>query len=192
MSFTRFHDDPCRVKKQLQEMTGPGRYMINQPGWGDKPCYMEDPYMRVQQWGGNLRTNTINLESDLMGLTRTLTKDCEENNYKKEAVKSEQISYPTCGSFTDQSRVTDPAWWYRDLEQVNWAILPLNPQENTCKPFQNNLNTRLLEKDYFVATAPCVPKNDGNVLSATAFRGFGNNINVNNCVKTQTCGKINK
>jgi hypothetical protein len=75
---------------------------------------------------------------------------------------------------------------------VNWAILPLNPQENTCKPFQNNLNTRLLEKDYFVATAPCVPKNDGNVLSATAFRGFGNNINVNNCVKTQTCGKINK
>jgi len=127
-----------------------------------------------------------------LGLTRTLTKDCEENNYKKEAVKSKPISYPTCASFTDQSRVTDPAWWYRDLEQVNWAILPLNPQENTCKPFQNNLNTRLLEKDYFVATAPCVPKNDGNVLSATAFRGFGNNINVNNCVKTQTCGKINK
>ena len=192
MSFTRFHDDPCRVKKQLQEMTGPGRYMINQPGWGDKPCYMEDPYMRIQEWGGNLRTNTINLESDLLGLTRTLTKDCEENNYKKEAVKSKPISYPTCASFTDQSRVADPAWCYRHLEQVNWAILPLNPQENTCKPFQNNLNTRLLEKDYFVATAPCVPKNDGNVLSATAFRGFGNNINVNNCVKTQTCGKINK
>ena len=62
MSFTRFHDDPCRVKKQLQEMSGPGRYMINQPGWGDKPCYMEDPYMRIQQWGGNLRTNTINLK----------------------------------------------------------------------------------------------------------------------------------
>ena len=25
MSFTRFHDDPCRIKKQMQELTGPGR-----------------------------------------------------------------------------------------------------------------------------------------------------------------------
>jgi hypothetical protein len=190
MSFTRFHDDPCRVKKQLQEMTGPGRYIINKPGWGDTPCYMEDPYMRMQQWGGNLRTNTTNLESDLMGLTRRLTKDCDENNYKIEAAKSAPITYPTCSSFTGQSRVTDPAWWYRDLEQNHRYILPLDPQENVCKPFQNNLNTRILEKDNFVVTIPCIPKNDGNVLSATAFSGFGNNINVNNCIKTQTCGKM--
>lgn len=190
MSFTRFHDDPCRVKKQLQEMTGPGRYIINKPGWGDTPCYMEDPYMRMQQWGGNLRTNTTNLESDLMGLTRRLTKDCDENNYKFEAAKSAPITYPTCSSFTGQSRVTDPAWWYRDLEQNHRYILPLDPQENVCKPFQNNLNTRILEKDNFVVTIPCIPKNDGNILSATAFSGFGNNINVNNCIKTQTCGKM--
>jgi len=192
MSFTRFHDDPCRIKKQLQEMTGPGRYMMNKPGWGNEPCYMDDPYMRLQEWGGNLRTNTINLESDLMGLTRNLTRDCEKNNYKKDAVKSEAISYPKCNPFTDQSRVTNPAWWYRDLEQDHKYILPLNPQENTCKPFHNNLNTRLLEKDYFIAKTPCIPASDGNVLSATAFRGFGNNINVNNCIKTQTCGNINK
>jgi len=25
----------------------------------------------------------------------------------------------------------------------------LNPQENVCYPFENNLNTSLLEKDYF-------------------------------------------
>jgi len=43
-----------------------------------------------------------------------------------------------------------PAWTARDLEQVDWYILPLNPQENTCFPFQNNLNTRILEKDYHV------------------------------------------
>ena len=97
MSFTRFNDDPCRIKKQLQESTGPGRY-----------------------------------------------------------------------------------------------ILPLDPQENTCIPFQNNLNTRILEKDNFVATLPCVPNDNSNsnVLSASAFRGFGNNINVNNCTKTQTCGTL--
>ena len=191
MSFTRFHDDPCRVKKQLQEATGPGRYMINKPGWGDKPCFMEDPYMRMAQWGANLQTNTINLESDLLGLTRPLTKDCESNNFKTAEVKSSPISYPVCNPFTEQSRVTNPAWWYRDLEQDHKYILPLNPQENTCKPFQNNLNTRILEKDNFITKVPCVPANDGTILAANAFRGFGNNINVNNCIKTQTCGKIN-
>jgi hypothetical protein len=191
MSFTRFNDDPCRIKKQNQEATGPGRYMLNKPGWGDKPCFMDDTYIRMQEWGANLRTDSINLESDLMGLSRSLTKDCEKNNYKTAEVKSQKINYPTCNPFTEQSRVTNPAWWYRDLEQVDWYILPLNPQENTCIPFQNNLNTRILEKDYFVATAPCVSKGGCDVLSAEAFSGFGNK-DVNNCSNTRTCGTIRK
>ena len=60
MSFTRFHDDKSRIEKQLQEMTGAGRYMMNVPGPGNKPCFMDDPYMRLQQWGANLNTNSIN------------------------------------------------------------------------------------------------------------------------------------
>ena len=165
MSFTRFHDDPCRIKKQLQESTGPGRYMINKPGWGANPCFMDDPHIRMEQWGANLQTNTINLESDLLGLTRPLTKDCQSNNYKTAEVKSEPINYKTCNPFTEQSRVTNPAWWYRDLEQNHNYILPLNPQENTCIPFQNNLNTRILEKDYFVAKVPCVASSSSNSAS---------------------------
>ena len=31
-----------------------------------------------------------------------------------------------------------------------------DPQQNTCIPFQANLNTRLLERDYFVDKAPCI------------------------------------
>ena len=44
---------------------------------------------------------------------------------------------------------------YRDLEQVDWWPLILNPQENVCMSFQNNLDTRLLEKDYHVTQRPC-------------------------------------
>lgn len=151
MSFTRFHDDPCRIEKQLQEMTGVGRYMLNVPGNGDTPCFMEDPFIRLQKWGANLQTNTINLESELMGLTRTSNRDCiKENNYVSHKVSSKSIEYPVCAPSTDQSRATHPAWMVRDLEQVKYAILPLNPQENTCIPFQNNLNTRLIERDHFV------------------------------------------
>jgi len=157
MSFTRFHDDPCRIQKQLQESTGLGRYMLNVPGNGDKPCFMEDPFIRMQKWGANLMTNTINLESDLLGLSRNNNRDClTENDYKLNATKTSKINYPTCLPVTDQSRATHPAWMSRDLEQVDWYILPLNPQENTCMSFQNNLNTRILESNAFVSTFPCL------------------------------------
>jgi hypothetical protein len=98
-------------------------------------------------------TNTTNLESSLFGLDRTLSRDCNpQNNYKDANVSSNATEYPTCSPFTDQSRVTNPAWWYRDLEQPNWDFLFLNPQENTCLSFQNNISTRILEKDNFVPT----------------------------------------
>ena len=92
MSFTRFHDDPCRIKKQLQESTGIGKYMLNVPGTGDKPCFMEDPYIRLKQWGANLRTNTINLESDLIGLSRPNTKDCIDKKYIKKGENPLQVA----------------------------------------------------------------------------------------------------
>lgn len=157
MSFTRFHDDPCRIRKQLQESTGPGKYMMNVPGNGDKPCFIEDPFIRLQKWGANLRTNTINVESDLIGLTRSNTKDCiDKNQYNNNNVKSSSVTYPVCNPTTEESRATHPAWTARDLEQVNWYILPLDPQENTCIPFYNNQNTRLIERDNFIAKIPCV------------------------------------
>jgi hypothetical protein len=163
MAFTRFRDDPCRISKQLQQQTGPGRYMLNVPGNGDKPCFMSDPNIIIQGWGGNLRTNSINLESDLLGMSRKLNRDClGENQYTKHSAPSQKIEYPTCLDLTtNQSRVTHPAWMVRDLEQVNWYYPPLNPQENTCLPFQNNLSTRILEKDFFVSNAysPCVSEN---------------------------------
>ena len=157
MSFTRFNDDPCRINKQLQESTDPGRYMLNVPGNGDKPYFMEDPYIRLQKWGANLHTNTINLESELMGLSinknnRNNNRDCiDKNQHNLDNVNNKAINYPNCNPITEQSRVTNPAWLYRDLEHNNFDILPLNPQENTCIPFQNNLNTRILERDNFTA-----------------------------------------
>lgn len=155
MAFTRFHDDPCRINKQLQESTGLGRYMLNVPGNGSKPLYMDDPFIRMQKWGGNLMTNTINVESDLLGLTRNYNRDdIETNDFRLNAVKSQRVTYEASNPSTDQSRATHPAWTFRDLEQTKQAILPLNPQENICYSFQNNLSTRILEKDIFVAKAP--------------------------------------
>jgi hypothetical protein len=151
MSNTRFNNDPLRVQKSLQQSTDPGRWNLNVPGNGDKPCYMEDPYIIIQKWGANLRTNVLDVESDLLGINRKTHKDClEEDNYKNHQVSSKQIKYPVCRDLsTEQSRATLPAWTFRELEQPLWSILPLNAQENTCLPFQSNLNTRILEKDSY-------------------------------------------
>jgi hypothetical protein len=161
MSFTRFNYDPCRTKKLLEESTGPGRYMLNKPGWGDKPCFFSDPQIRMQEWGTNLRRvpggAPIDINSDLLGITRPLTRDCTKKDFPFAGVVfSMKNQYPTCGKeFTAQSRATHPAFLYRDLEQSNRYPLFLNPQENVCMPFQNNLNTQLLERDNFTPKIPC-------------------------------------
>jgi hypothetical protein len=166
MSFTRFHDDPCRVAKQLQQSTDVGRWILNVPGNGDKPSYMADPQIRIQTWGGNLMTNCIDLESELRGVNRRASKDClGKDEYQRYNVPTQKISYPSNSAlYTEESRTIMPAWTARDLEQVDWYILPLNPQENTCMPFQNNLSTRILEKDNFVAKIHCFSDGEENLI----------------------------
>jgi hypothetical protein len=158
MSFTRFNYDECRTKKQLQQSTGPCRWIMNVPGNGDTPCYIEDPQVIMQKWGANIWTNCINLESELLGVNKPLSKDClSKDNFKNYNVSTSPIKYPTCNNlFTEQSRSIMPAWTARDLEQVDWHYPQLNPQENTCMTFQNNLNTRILEKDNFNSKSPCI------------------------------------
>lgn len=158
MAFTRFHDDQARVEKQLQELTGPGRYMIDTPGNGPAPPFMEDPFIRLQKWGANLRSNTINLESELLGIKQSVGKDCVNKSIA--SVKSSALKYPSMNPITQQSRATHPAWMVRDLEQDNFQYLFLDPQENTCIPFHNNLNTRLIERDNFKTVVPSLINND--------------------------------
>ena len=131
-------------------MTGVGKYMLNKPGNGDKPCYMEDPFIRLQEWGGNLRTNVINLESDLRGLTRNYNRDVLTlNNYADNKIKSDAFKYPTCDSFVDQTRASNPAWTIKDLETNNWQYLHHQPQDNCFTPFHCNVETRNFVRDDF-------------------------------------------
>ena len=193
MAFTRFKYDDCRTKKSLQQATDPGRWILNVPGNGDKPCYMEDPQIIPQKWGANLRTNTINLESDLLGVNRHSSRDClGKDEYQKFNVPNQAIQYPSCNQLTtEQSRATNPAWWYRDLEQTDWQYPPLNPQVNTCVPFESNLNTRILEKDYFTPKRDCVLNETKNMLPVSFNLIRGSYIGgPSTCAQTNSCHKI--
>lgn len=149
MSFTRFRDDPCRVNIQNQQSTDQGRWILNTPGYGDKPSYMEDPHIISQKWGGNLWTNAIDIQSSLLGLKTTIGKDYLGKDYSTR-IDSSPIQYPASAALTtEQSRAIMPSWTVRDVTQVNFPYLQLDPQENTAMKFPNYLSTRILEKDAF-------------------------------------------
>lgn len=157
MAFTRFHDDPYRIKKQVEESSFVGRYMLNTPGQGVDLPFMEDPQLRLQKWGANLHTNSINLESDMMGLTRYNNRDLpEENNYKINSVQTGRNYYSNETPFVQESRASHPAWMYKDCEQNRWENPLLNPLNGLEKTFHENIQTRILEKDNFKQQVPIV------------------------------------
>lgn len=180
MSFTRFHDDPSRIKKQLDESTFQGRYFLNTPGAGMDLPFKEDPHFRLQKWGANLHTNTVNIESDLHGLTRTLNRDLiNKNNYQKSVVNSSPYKYKDELPTTEESRTSHPAWSYRDLERNRWETPYLNPQNNLERTFDHNIQTRILEKDSHITKVPMVGGYN-NFFNGESSMCMGKNKNVCN------------
>jgi len=155
MSFTRFHDDPNRIRLQSELSTFAGRYQLNTPGPGADLPYFEDPQIRLEKWGANTMTNTVNLESDLFGLSRRLNRDLVDmNNYKTFSTQSAPLHFGNKPEFVEESRASHPAWMYKDLEQPRWELPWINPQSNLELQFPNNIQTRILEKDYYVQKKP--------------------------------------
>ncbi len=143
MAFTRFHDDPDRIMKHLQESTDQGLYYLNQPGNGDRPSYIKDPSIILQKWGANLHLNRVGVESELLGLNHILSRDDTRKLFTTTV-----IDYPIyTKEITSQSRTIAPVWTARDLEQSHRFILPLDPQEHVIPSFDNNISTRILEKN---------------------------------------------
>jgi hypothetical protein len=190
MAFTRFHDDSARIKKQIEESSFTGRYMLNTPGPGDRLPFFEDPQMRLQKWGANLKTNTINMESDLFGLTRPLNRDLvDENDYKQYAVRTGDVSYSNQSPFVEESRASHPAWMYKDLEQTRWENPFLNPQNGLEKVFNENIQTRILEKDYFIPKIPIVNNANDYYLTGQSIC-VGGNCNISEPPKTLYVNRI--
>ena len=162
MSFTRFNYDEASSRQRLKQATGTGRYYLNVPGPGNNSCYMEDPQIRLGTFAANnmnvVGGHPIDIDSDLSGRGRMIAKYCTHDMYPmKKNITTTKINYQNCKSLgTDQTRATHPARNYRALEQTLVQPLYLNPQENTCFHFENNLNTRLLERDSFVPKLPCL------------------------------------
>tara|TARA_Y100001935_G_C17162964_1_gene436248 strand:- start:32 stop:526 length:495 start_codon:yes stop_codon:yes gene_type:complete len=159
MASTRYNYDNCRTQKRLQESSGPGRYMLDTPGQGLYLPFVNDPQIRVQKWGANLMSvkngHPIDIDSDLIGLNNGISKFQTKQKFPYNNNINNKVVSHNYGTknlpYTDESRATHPSWMYRDLEQTRRYPLILDPQENVCIPFHNNLSSRILERDKYDA-----------------------------------------
>jgi len=154
MASSRLFDDEARIRKRNAIDTYEGRYHLDVPGNGADMPFNADPHIRIQKWGANFSTNMMDINSDLRGMTRPLNKDyIEINEYKKFSVapKVANSNPETVNYITDETRATNPAWVLKEHESNRFDPPFINPVDMTFlkKPFYENLNTRILEKDYF-------------------------------------------
>lgn len=148
MSFTRFHDDPARIKKGLEQSTFSGRYALDTPGPGMHMPYMEDSQIRIQRWGANMWSDSTNLESEFRGLGKPLSHDVR--TYQETGIhRGTAIGYGSSNVHVEESRASHPAWIFRDLEQTRWEAPLINPQAHAIKPFDDPIQSRILSKDNF-------------------------------------------
>ena len=150
MAFTR--DDICKMNLDRNQDNRNLNYMLNVPGNGTTPDYFDDPQIRLQKFGANISINAVDINSNLMGVYKQLNRDHYVKNTRDPAFNDYYLrnNYPIIKeAITDQPRATMPAWELRSLEQNNWAYLPQNPQTHTEILFENNINSRMAEKDEY-------------------------------------------
>ena len=138
MAFTRFHDDPCRIMKQLQESTDAALYVYNVPGPGDYLPFIEDPHVRLQHWGANRATDAVQFESKLRGLGTPLSRTMPSST-----LLPPTRQFPTLATeITSAPRADAPAWQIRGT-LTPWVEFMLPPTHLTNPmPRETRIATR--------------------------------------------------
>ncbi len=181
MSFNRLPYDTCAYQQVLTETIGPGVYQLTTPPNSCQPCHTFDPYVRLQSQGASLSRNTplIDVDSEMMGITRNLT-ECPERKYipSSDAAKlcgahigggvkcqksaklcvdhsKNPIKTTNCFKHTEDTRLSNPPCTLRGTGWNRWEWLCRNPQDRVETPFDFEISSRTLAKDNH---RPCVPK----------------------------------
>jgi hypothetical protein len=138
MANTRIRSDNGRLQKEMEISSFMGRYQLTKPGPGLNVGFIEDPHIRLQYWGTNLRTNKLEIENELTGRT-TLKTDSE-------VIITE--TFPEQNIHIIESRTDLPAWTFRTIDnKYNQFEYPFtDPQKKIEKQFPSNVQSRMMEK----------------------------------------------
>lgn len=149
MASTRISNDPIRIRKSLQQVKDQAQYQLNVPGNGVNMPLEMDPHLRLQKWGANFAPEFIDIENKLFTLDRQLVRGCLKSQIYT-PIDYTKINYDTRDSSVKVNNLENPAWNLRDRENSYMFDIVHESQENKFSiPFDNNLGTRLHEKDLF-------------------------------------------
>jgi hypothetical protein len=120
MSSTRIGNDAFRQQDNNKLSTEIGRYILNTPGNGIDNPYINDINIRLQYWGANIRTDSINIENKLFNVGERLsTHNLTTNNNYLIKKTAEPLIFPINNSnITDNTRMLYPIYTTRDMETV--------------------------------------------------------------------------
>ena len=155
MASTRLNNDVISMELRNKTNLNQSEYMLDVPGNGQTPDYIEDPHIRLQKFGGNISSRIVDVNSNLLGINRKIGRDCTQARFDN--CEYSKINFPNkCEVVTDESRATMPAWELRDLETHRTGLLLQNPQNHVEMQFSNNISSRILEKNNYIPEFPYI------------------------------------
>lgn len=156
MSFSRINYDSCAYDKKLSESTGPGEYLLNKPS-NPETCFIGSPQLRydrgaVSKFKG---MDIVDVDSELMGLNRTLAK-CQESDL----LTGEKEQLKTCSAderflYAEDTKLSNPPCTLKGRGWNRWEWLCENPQDKAITKFNTNMSDRTIAKD---THKPLIPK----------------------------------
>lgn len=165
MSFSRINYDSCAYDKKLSESTGPGEYLLNRPS-NPESCFVGSPQLRYDRGAVSKfkDIDVVDVDSELMGLNRTLTK-CQESDLLTGA--KQQLK--TCNAnerflYAEDTKLSNPPCTLKGRGWNRWEWLCENPQEKALKNFNTNMSDRTIAKDTHKPLIP-TPLNATNYIS---------------------------
>ena len=170
--FSSIRNDPGRLRKEAEMSSYTSRYHLCMPGPGIDAPIPDDIHVGLQTWAGNWASNRIDLESDLHGQTRVMSRDhLNQDEYRTHATAIQlrggdslpkedpthslwqhAVRYTRANPFVEESRASHPAWMFRGVEIPRWVEPWLNPQALSVleKPFETNIQTKMLDRDAYM------------------------------------------
>lgn len=163
MSLSQLKYDDCAYTHKLRESISPGDYMLQTPR-PCQPCFVSTPGVMVGGFGASLCENLIDVDSDLMNITRKAS-DCPSRKFLPGANDNlcGKITHPkNCGedlSVTnfltrEDTLISNPKCTNKERSINRWEWLCRDPRDRAIVPFPWFVANRIVVKD---AHRPLVP-----------------------------------
>jgi hypothetical protein len=163
MSLSQLKYDNCAYTHQLKESISPGDYMLQTPR-PCQPCFVAAPGIMIGGFGASLCENLIDVDSELMNLTRKAS-DCPSKKYlpgATQAVCGKVTNFKECAEdlkvanflTREDTLISNPRCTNKERSVNRWEWLCRDPRDKAIVPFPWFVANRIVVKD---AHRPLMP-----------------------------------